>query len=309
MNKISDFLELLKAPFKILATNGKLLAITASIYLFIYCLSYFLFTSSTQPLILDLTLKVFTLLSGSAHPGTPEYTELLVAITKDAGTFLGIEAAYIVFLFFVRLFAETAVVIIASCYYNGNNLSLKELFTTVIKTWTRPFVTMFYVQLLALGYTSLFFLSFLVPSLILFDHSKILITLLIVMAIIFVTLNLYLSIVWNLAVIVSVVEDTYGLSALGKAREVVKGNRVNGFLLNLLYMLLLVVIFAAVYKLSPMMPIVVGVIEFILIGVLSMFQFLAYSAFYFKCKNDMVKSRGLEYKQIPTAPVVDEDLP
>lgn len=308
MNKISGFLELLKGPFKILATNGKLLAITASIYLIIYSLSYILFTSSTQPLIADLTFKLFALVS--SHPGTPEFTELLVAITKDTGTFLGIEAAYSVFLFFVRLFAETAIVIIASCYYNGSNLSLKELFMTVLKTWTRPFVTLFYVQLLSLGYTSLFFLPALVPSLTLFDHTKILIALLIVLAIIFVTFNLYLSVVWSLAVVVSVVEDTYGLSALGKAREVVKGNRVHGFLLNLLFFLLTVVIITVLSKLSPIMPIVVGgAIEFIFIGVLSMFQFLAYSAFYFKCKNDMVKSRGLEYSQIPSAPILGEDLP
>ncbi|PWA75663.1 hypothetical protein CTI12_AA240190 [Artemisia annua] len=307
MNRISGFLELLKEPFKILTTNGKLMAITASIYLTIYSLSCILFTFSIKPLIVDLILKLFAL--SSAHPGTPEYTELLVAIRKDTGAFLGIEAACIVFLFFVNLFAETTVVIIASCYYNGDNLSLKELFTTVLKTWTRPFVTLFYVRLLVLGYISIFFWPFLIPSLILFDHSKILITLLIVLAIIFITFNLYLSVVWSLAVVVSVVEDTYGLSALGKAREVMKGNRVHGFLLNLLYMLVLTVIFTVVYKLSPMMPIVVGVIEFILIGVLSMFQFLAYSAFYFECKNDMVNSRGLEYSQIPTAPVIDEDLP
>ncbi|GKB40145.1 hypothetical protein Tco_0885087 [Tanacetum coccineum] len=269
MSKISSFLELLKGPFKILITNGKLLAITTSIYLFIYCLSYFLFKSSTRPLIADLALKLFDLLS--AHHGTPEYTELLVAITKDTDTFLGIEASYSVFLFLIKLYVETAVVVIASCCFNGNNLFLKELFTTVLKTWTRPFVTLFYVQLLAFGYTRIFFLPFLVPSLTLFDLSKILITLLVVLAIISVTFYLYLSVVWSLAVVVSIAEDTYGLSALGKSREVVKGNRVHGFLLNLLYMIMLVVIFAVVYKLSPMMPIVVGIIEFILIGVLSMF--------------------------------------
>ncbi|GJX40657.1 hypothetical protein Tco_0255647 [Tanacetum coccineum] len=179
MNKISDFLELLKAPFKILTTNGKLLAITASIYLFIYCLSY------------------------------------VVLVSPD-------------------LVCESA------------------------SYWL-----------------CLILVCALVPR--------------------FFRLHPYAHCTSLLAVVVSVVEDTYGLSALGKAREVVKGNRVHGFLLNLLYMLLLVVIFAVEYKLSPMMPIVVGVIEFLLIGVLSMFQFLAYSAFYFKCKNDMVKSRGLEY--------------
>ncbi|XP_076904357.1 uncharacterized protein LOC143590941 [Bidens hawaiensis] len=307
MSKLSGFVELLKAPFKIFTQNGKLMAITATVYLILYSISYILFILSANPVLIDLMLKLFSL--ASARPGTPEFTELLVAIRDDTGIFLGIEAAYMVLFFFIIVFAQTTVIIIASCYYNGYDLSLKELILKVSKTWTRPFVTLLCVQLLALGYIVFFLFPFLVPSLVLYDHRTILITVLILIAIIFVTLYIYLSVVWCLAVVVSVVEDIYGYSALGKAGELVKGNRVHGFLLNIFLIIVALVIVIIGSKVSPAMPIVVGLIQMLLSGVVSIFQFMAYSGFYFQCKNDMSKSGSLEYSRVPNAPVVDEYLP
>nr|XP_043629615.1 uncharacterized protein LOC122600902 [Erigeron canadensis] len=308
MSNFYGFLELLKGPFKILSQNGRLMAIIAIIYLMLYSLSFILFTYTTNPFITDFVLKLFSL--PSARPGTPEYTNILISIRDDIGIFLGIEGAYAIFYFFVVVFAQTSVIIIASCYYNGNNnLSFNELMLKVSKTWSRPFVTLFYIHLLAGGYSTLFFLPFLVPTLVLFDHRVILVTVLTLLAILFITFYIYLSVVWSLAVVVSVNEDTYGLLALGKARELVKGNRVPGFFLNFLCLLVMGFIFVFGSKLSPSMPIIVGNIEFICIGLVSMFQFMAYSGFYYQCKNNTTKSRGLEYSQIPTAVVLSEDIP
>ncbi|KAJ0934313.1 hypothetical protein HanRHA438_Chr03g0105991 [Helianthus annuus] len=265
MSKLSGFLELLKAPLKILSQNGKLMAITATVYLILYSISFILYMLSANPFILDLTHKLIAL--ASARPGTPDFSKLLVAIREDTGIFLGIEVAYFVLFFFVALFAQTAVVITASCYYSGHDLSLKELFLKVSKTWTRPFVTSLWIQLLSLGYTSFFLLPFLVPSLVLFDHPF----------------------------VVSVVEDSYGYSALGKAKVLVNGKRVHGFLLNFflnLVTLVIIVTGSKLMKLSPAMPIVVGVIQVLLIGIISMFKSIAYCEFYVQCKNNMTKLGG-----------------
>ncbi|KAM0036812.1 hypothetical protein Hdeb2414_s0014g00430761 [Helianthus debilis subsp. tardiflorus] len=307
MSKLSGFLELLKAPLKILSQNGKLMAITATVYLILYSISFFLYMLSTNPFLLDLMFKLMAL--ASERPGTPDFSKLLVAIREDTGIVLGIEVAYMILFFFVALFTQSTVIIIASCYYTGNDLALKELVLKVSKTWTRPFVTSLWVQLLALGYTSFFLLPFLVPSLVLFDHRTILITILIFVAIFFITFYIYLSVVWSLAIAVSVVEDSYGYSALGKAKELVNGKRVHGFLLNLFFILVLVVICIIGSKLSPAMPIVGGVIQTLLIGIISMFQSMAYTGFYFQCKNDMMKSGGLEYSRIPATPVLDQYIP
>ncbi|KAI3709170.1 hypothetical protein L2E82_38929 [Cichorium intybus] len=307
MNKHAGFSDLLKGPLKIISQNGKLIAITVTVYLILYFISFILNIASVNPFFMDLSVKIMALVS--AHPGTPEYTELLIAIREDVGIFLGIETAYAIFYFFCGIFVETTIIIIASSYYTGNNLSLKELIMKVSRTWTRPFVTLFYVQLLALGYTSLFFLPFLIPSLVLFDHPIILITVLFVLFLLFITFYLYLYVVWSLAVVVSVFEDTDGLSALGNARELVRGKIVDGFLLNLFFIFVLLAIFMAGSILSPVMPPVVGLIQVVSIGVVSLIQVMAYSVFYYQCKNNMKVSVGSEYTQIPHAPVVDENLP
>ncbi|KAL4564239.1 hypothetical protein LXL04_028295 [Taraxacum kok-saghyz] len=306
MNKLSGVFDLLKGAVKIISQNGKLMAITAAVYLILYSITFIINTSSTTPFIMDLTLKIFALIS--AHPGTPEYSAILIAIREDIGIFLGIETVYAVFSFLIAVFAQTTMIIIASSYYIGSKLSFKELIRKVSRTWTRPFVTLFYVQLLALGYMSFFFLPFVVPSLVLFDQPMILIAILLFLFILYFTFYLYLSVVWSLAVVVSVFEDTYGLSALGNARELVRGKRVDGILLNIFLNLVLVAIFMVGSKLSPAMPIVVGLIQVVSIGVTSLFQFMAYSVFYYQCKNNLNISRGSVYTQIAHAPVVDENL-
>ncbi|KAJ9550942.1 hypothetical protein OSB04_014987 [Centaurea solstitialis] len=292
MNNLSGFLELLKGPLKILSGNGKLMAITAILYLIFYSISFTFYTYSSNPLITDLVIIFRTLVM--EHPDTPEYAKLLVALREEIGIFLGIKTIYVVLLFFIMILAQTAIVIISSSYYGGVNLSLKELLMKVSRTWTRPFVTSFYVQLLTLGYMSIFFWPLLVPSLLLFNHRTFLIILLVFLGILIITLYLYLSVVWGLAVVVSVVEDSYGISALGKARELVKGKMVHGFLLNLFFVLGFMVI---------------GGNKYVFTWILSIYQFMAYSVFYFQCNTKMKPSEGLEYSEIPSAPILNEDIP
>ncbi|KAJ9550940.1 hypothetical protein OSB04_014985 [Centaurea solstitialis] len=310
MDKPSGFLELLKTPLIILSQNGKLMAFTAILYLIFSSISFTLNVSSTTPFLLRFALKLLALVS--PRSGTPDYRKLLVNIGEDFGIFLGIQTAYVVLYFFIQLFTKTAIISIASRYYSGNNLSLKELIVMVSRTWTRAFVTSIYIELLSLGYTSFFFLPFLVPSLLLHDHyPTILITLLVFLVILFITFKIYLSVVWSLAVVVSVVDDegSYGISALGKARELVKGKRVHGFLLNLFYRLVLLVILMGGIKSSPKIRSVFGVIQVVLICVASMFHIMAYSVLYFQCKSNVKKFEGLEYSKISISSVLDEDLP
>ncbi|KAJ9550941.1 hypothetical protein OSB04_014986 [Centaurea solstitialis] len=307
MNNLSGFLELLKGPLKILSGNGKLMAFTATLYLIFYSISFFLYTYSSTPFITDSTMKLFRLIS--SQPGTPEYYKLLADIREDIGIFFGIEFVYVVLLLIIIVTAQTTIVTIASSYYSGDNLSLKELLMKVSRTWTRPFVTSFYVQLLALGYMSLFFWPLFVPTLVLYDHPLVLTILLVFLGILIITFYFYLAVVWALAVVVSVAEDSYGISALGRARELVKGNRVNGFLLNLFVVLVCLIFVPFQMKFFASMPTVVAVSQYVFTCIVTIYQCMAYSVLYFQCKNDLKKSEGFEYNQIPTEAVVDEDIP
>ena len=46
---------------------------------------------------------------------------------------------------------------------------------------------------------------------------------------------LHLSVVWTLAIVVSVIEEKSGIQALGRAARLVKGMKLKGFLLKLLF--------------------------------------------------------------------------
>ncbi|KAK9063240.1 hypothetical protein SSX86_017110 [Deinandra increscens subsp. villosa] len=230
MSKLSGFLQLLKSPFKIISQNGKLMAFKATLYLIFYTIYFFLFTLLAQPLLLDLTFKLMKL--ASITPGSPEFTKLLLAIAEDTGIFIGIEAAYVVLFFFAGMFLQTTITIIASCYYSGYDLCLKEVMFTILKTWTRPFITSFWLQLISLGCTSFFLLFFMVPAV---DQLFIVTPVLLHLFFLFYTFLIYVSFFWSLGIVLSVVEDSFGFSALGKATEVVNGEKVYGFLLTLFF--------------------------------------------------------------------------
>ena len=45
----------------------------------------------------------------------------------------------------------------------------------------------------------------------------------------------YLSVVWDLAFVVSVLEEKCGIDAIGRAAELVKGFKLSGFFLNIVF--------------------------------------------------------------------------
>ena len=58
------------------------------------------------------------------------------------------------------------------------------------------------------------------------DHSTLSATIIFILAVVFLS---YLSVVWDLAFVVSVLEEKRGIDALGRAAELVKGLKLNGF--------------------------------------------------------------------------------
>ena len=58
------------------------------------------------------------------------------------------------------------------------------------------------------------------------DHSTLSATIIFILAVVFLS---YLSVVWDLAFVVSVLEEKCGIDALGRAAELVKGLKLNGF--------------------------------------------------------------------------------
>ncbi|KAM7508391.1 hypothetical protein LguiA_018844 [Lonicera macranthoides] len=133
------------------------------------------------------------------------------------------------------------------------------------------------------GYIFLFILVILVPKLLFSNHPLISKSILIFLSTLALILCLHFAVVWILGIVVSVMEeDCFGFEALGKAGRIVKGKRFDGFVLNLWWNLIMLILYEVGLKLN-------------------------------KCKKNHGEEIGvrgnIEYSEIPTTPLVHEDIP
>ncbi|GMN22355.1 hypothetical protein TIFTF001_051204 [Ficus carica] len=101
------------------------------------------------------------------------------------------------------------------------------------KSWKRAFLTSFYTDFLSLVYIFFVLAIFLSP----FVNPRFVALILISLTVFTVASIFYLyyiSIVWALALVVSVLEEKCGFEALKEASELLKGLGLKGFLLSLL---------------------------------------------------------------------------
>ncbi|XP_057514454.1 uncharacterized protein LOC130796163 [Actinidia eriantha] len=113
-------------------------------------------------------------------------------------------------------------------------------------------------------------------------------------------------------------ENSYGIEALGKASELVKGKRLLGFALNFLFTLIMALVgcgFTMIRNDQKWVSTHI-VIVFLLIGFNGLAMMLLYMSFtvlYFQCKKihgEEIELQGsLEYSKIPSNHLIVEDLP
>lgn len=102
----------------------------------------------------------------------------------------------------------------------------------------------------------------------------------------------YLTLVWQLASVVTVLEDSYGIQAMMKSKELIKGKMVLSllifFMLNVSFILIRVLFKKVVvngWKLGSVDRTVYGVLCFLLLSGLFLFGLVLQTVLYFVCKS------------------------
>ncbi|KAG8372505.1 hypothetical protein BUALT_Bualt12G0073100 [Buddleja alternifolia] len=121
---------------------------------------------------------------------------------------------------------------------------------------------------------------------------------------------LYLSSVWLLGLVVSVVgEESCGIEALGKSAKIIKGQKVNGFLLNIVLNL----VSLGVYLGSKMITSekICGLFLVNCSCLVKILTFVAYTVLYFWAKESHgqeieLNLSNVEYGKLPTTPFVND---
>lgn len=190
-----------------------------------------------------------------------------------------------------------------------------------VRSWTRPLITWLFLILFALVY---FFLFFVILVLVLFplsNNPSILTVAAILMGVSAVVFYIYLSVTWFLAIVVSVAEQKRGLEAIGKAAEIVKDMKLQGFLLNLAFSISSVIFVQGIEMIpvshSLVARTIILLVEMNCAIVVRMYWFSSFTVFYYRCKKTHGEGVELEgvssdgYSKIPAtaAPLVGDNIP
>ncbi|KAK9100038.1 hypothetical protein Scep_023468 [Stephania cephalantha] len=258
----------------------------------------------------------YDLFSSYDPASSTDLFQFIFKIQKDVTTLLGEQLIIVLALYVVSWFSTVATIYVSAMSHLHKDLTLQELVLGTKKIWRRLVVTSFYASLLDVGYSALLFVPFVMFFALLFFGSWFMFLSFIALLIFPCLLFLYLTVVWTLSLVVSVLEEeASGFQALGKAERLISGRKVQGFVICLVFMVVSTIsAFVMISTQEVGIAVVVMVVKMVGYGLLKMFSLMVYTVFYFECK----KSHGEEieilevdmsYTKASTIPLVDSTLP
>eukprot|EP00262_Sarcandra_glabra_P003304 TRINITY_DN13961_c2_g1_i3.p1 TRINITY_DN13961_c2_g1~~TRINITY_DN13961_c2_g1_i3.p1 ORF type:complete len:359 (-),score=17.90 TRINITY_DN13961_c2_g1_i3:180-1178(-) len=154
--------------------------------------------------------------------GTLREHRLLDALSTEWTAFWLFKVAYLVFVLIFSLLSTSAVVYTVASVYTAKEVTFRKVLSVVPKVWKRLMVTFLCNFLILLVYNTLSFFIFFICILLIGPGSAVL-TLLIILLILYLIGLVYITLVWHLASVISVLEDVYGFGAMKKSKALIKG--------------------------------------------------------------------------------------
>ncbi|KAL6012303.1 hypothetical protein ACLOJK_002783 [Asimina triloba] len=231
-------------------------------------------------------------------PDSPQAEEILDQIKQEIGGLVLFAAVSIIITFAVLFFSLIAVVCLSAMAYTGKHLTLKELILTIRRSWKQPLITALLVFLLSARYglVAIVFMDLIAAA----TSGILLVVLSLLVSLPASLLCAYLSTIWMLGLVISVVEeDCYAMRALEKAGQIIKGRKLQGFLLMLLLYIMAVAIYLA--YLCTMNIIIKGqtvgrwvatIIMVCLECLVLILMFVVSTVFYYECTKGIDEEAG-----------------
>ncbi|KAJ3696081.1 hypothetical protein LUZ60_001458 [Juncus effusus] len=205
---------------------------------------------------------------------------------------------YLLFLFTFSLLSTAAVVFTVASLYSNKPVSYSTAMSAIRPMFRRLFRTFCWVSILMVGYNGLFAFTILMLLLIFGLDSTAFLLLLILVIMLFLTAHVYISALWHLASVISVLEPVDGLEAMKRSQQLLQGRGRMAAALVISYLSLCGIIsavFRAVVVKAPYEEgsIWVGPVGKVLIGgalvavlvVVNLVGLLVQSVFYYVCKS------------------------
>ncbi|CAN6543514.1 unnamed protein product [Malus baccata var. baccata] len=153
----------------------------------------------------------------------PRYEKLSDVISSEWATFWLFKAAYFTFLLIFGLLSTSAVVYTIACIYTAKEITFKKVMSVVPKVWKRVMVTFLCTFMAFFCYNIVAFLV-LIIWVVSMGNSDAGVIIGFFLLIVYFLGFVYLTLIWQLASVVSVLEEARGIKAMAKSKALLKGN-------------------------------------------------------------------------------------
>lgn len=177
----------------------------------------------THPLLRKILLNADKL--HMERPDSPEATATQNHLDAEFFGLGMITVLYMIFVLAFSLLSTAALVYSVASIYTGKGLSYMKVLSVIPKVWKRLMFTFLWAHVLLFVY---YFSFFIIIILLLLVQAASGISVFIpgvLVTILFYSFLVYFNLVWHLASVVSVLEESYGIGALKKSVDLIKGKR------------------------------------------------------------------------------------
>lgn len=229
--------------------------------------------------------------------GTPSYNRISNMISSEWTTFWLIKLAYFIFFLIFSLLSTSAIVYTIACVYTGKEITFKKVMSVVPKVWKRLIVTFLWNFGIMFVYNFVWLivsiLVFLIWIMLFYPNGDLIGSIIssILLVIYFLGFT-YINVIWQIASVVSVLEDTYGIQAMMKSRDLIKGKMGIASAVFLIFSFCLVGI-EVLFEQSEVTDFRVGIggkigygiLCLVMLTLLFLFGLVVQTVIYFVCKS------------------------
>ncbi|CAL5009440.1 unnamed protein product [Urochloa decumbens] len=228
----------------------------------------------------------------ASSPGTESQRRLVSRLASDWLALLLFKAAYLLALLLLSLLATAAAVFSVASVYSAKHdaLTFPRVLSVVPRVWRRLAATFLAAFALLFAYNAVFVIVFL-GLLVAADNGSGLAGLLAFLFVVAYLVGLvYISVVWHLASVVSVLEDYKGFAAMRKSKDLIRGKLPTAaaifVTLNLVFAFVELAFRAWVVKGgSPGTKLLLGLLALAALSCVVMLALVAQTLVYLVCKS------------------------
>ncbi|KAH7519703.1 uncharacterized protein LOC107423417 [Ziziphus jujuba] len=155
--------------------------------------------------------------------GSRQYNRLNHILASEWSALFLIKALYFTFFLIFSLLSTSAVVYTIASIYTGREVSFRRTMSVVPKVWKRVMATFLCTFLAFFAYNVLAFFVMIIWVILGGFNYGLFVTGLFLLLVVYFAGILYMTFVWHLAGVVSVLEDVKGFQAMNKSQALMKG--------------------------------------------------------------------------------------